>query len=104
MSKRCHRGRIRDVSTLTMKIRVTGAKGCLGTKLVRQLVKSGETVKAFVRPAANLDTLKEVRCEIFCGDISSSADIAGGLQDCDAVVHAASTTTVKPVSFDYYKK
>lgn len=87
-----------------MKILVTGANGFLGTNLVRELIKAGLTVRAFVRPSAKLDSLKDLPCEIFRGDIISPGEVAEGLRECDAVIHSASTTSVKPLPFDYYKK
>jgi dihydroflavonol-4-reductase len=87
-----------------MQILVTGANGFLGANLVRQLVSKGETVKAFVRPTADLSALENVNCSIFRGDILSAEDVSRGLKDCDAVIHAAGTTSVKPGPFDHFKK
>lgn len=87
-----------------MKILVTGANGFLGANLIRELVSRGETVKAFVRASADLSALENVECDIFRGDILSAEDVSRGLEDCDAVIHAAGTTSVKPGPFDHFQK
>ena len=87
-----------------MKVLVTGANGLLGVNLIRELVQSGVEVKAFVRPGANLKVLEDVECEVHRGNILSFDDIHDALADCDAVIHAASTTSVLPIDFEYYKK
>ena len=83
---------------------VTGANGLLGVNVVRHLVQSGIVVKAFVRHSANLKGLHDVPCEICRGDIVSYDDIQKALNDCDGVVHAASTTSVSPLSFDIFER
>ena len=87
-----------------MKVLVTGANGLLGVNLIRELVKSGVDVKGFVRPTANLKVLEDLPCEIRRGSILSFEDIHDALQDCDAVIHAASTTSVMPREFEFYRK
>ena len=87
-----------------MKVLVTGANGLLGVNLIRELVKSGVDVKGFVRPTANLKVLEDLPCEIRRGSILSFEDIHDALQDCDAVIHAASTTSVVPREFEFYRK
>ena len=87
-----------------MKVLVTGANGFLGANLVRELVQSGILVKAFVRHSANLKGLYDVPCEICRGDINSYDDVQKALQDCDSVVHAASTTSVAPLDFAIFER
>jgi dihydroflavonol-4-reductase len=87
-----------------MKLLITGANGLLGVNLVRQLVSDHIEVKAFVRPKANVRGLEDVSCELFHGDISSYNDISAALKDCEGVVHAASTTNILPLEFEYFKK
>jgi dihydroflavonol-4-reductase len=87
-----------------MKILVTGANGFLGANLVRELLNRGQTVKAFVRPSADLSALENVECNIYRGDILSTEDLSRALEDCEAVIHAAGTTSVKPGLFDHFRK
>lgn len=86
------------------KVLVTGANGLLGVNLVRELVRSGVTVKAFVRHSANLKGLHNVPCQIWRGEITSSDDVHKALLDCDGVVHAASTTSVLPLDFAIFER
>lgn len=69
-----------------------------------EFVSSGVDVKAFVRPTANLKVLEDLPCQIHRGSILSFEGIHDVLQDCDAVIHAASTTSVLPVEFEFYRK
>ena len=87
-----------------MKVLVTGANGLVGANVVRELLRSGMYVKALVRPSADLKSLQDVPCELFRGDILAYEDVYNALADCHAVVHAASTTSVLPREFAYYKK
>jgi dihydroflavonol-4-reductase len=87
-----------------MTVLVTGANGLLGVNLIRQLIGSNFQVKAFVRPSANLKGLTGVPCQLVRGDLLSSDHIYSALDGCDAVVHAASTTSVLPVGFEFYKR
>ncbi len=89
---------------LEMKVLVTGANGLLGVNLVRELVRGNIAVKAFVRPSANLKGLHDVPCQICRGDVTAFEDVDKALQDCDAVVHAASTTSVIPMEFEFFKR
>ena len=61
-------------------------------------------MKAFVRPSADLRGLTGVPCQFITGDLLSSTDIDAALEGCDAVVHAASTTNMLPLGFDYFKQ
>lgn len=87
-----------------MKVLVTGANGLLGANLIREFVKSNVEVKAFVRPSADLKVLRNVICEITHGNILSYENLYQALLDCDAVVHAAATTSVVPRAFKFYKE
>jgi dihydroflavonol-4-reductase len=87
-----------------MTVLVTGANGLLGANVIRQLVSSDFRVKAFVRSLADLRGLAGVPCQLITGDLLSSADMDAAVDGCDAVVHAASTTNMLPLGFDYYKR
>lgn len=87
-----------------MKVLVTGANGLLGVNLVRELVRTGNAVKAFVRHTANLKGLHNVPCQICRGEVTSYNDVDKALKDCDAVVHAASSTSVLPLNFEVFER
>jgi dihydroflavonol-4-reductase len=87
-----------------MKVLVTGANGLLGANLVRELVRSGNAVKAFVRHSANLKGLHNVPSQICRGEVTSYDDVDKALQDCDSVVHAASSTSVLPLDFEVFER
>lgn len=87
-----------------MKVLITGANGLLGVNVVRYFAKANHNVRAMVRPSANLKGLQGVPCEVYRGDICTYDDVFKALYDCDAVVHAASTTSVVPRDFDYFKQ
>lgn len=89
---------------LGMKVLVTGANGLLGANLIRELIQANLDVKAFVRPSADIRNLQGVPCQICRGDIKSYEDIYHGLIDCDAVVHAASSTDIRPLGAGYFEK
>ncbi len=87
-----------------MKVLVTGANGLLGANLIRELVRAGEEVRAFVRPSADIRVLAGTACDIFHGNILNYEDISKAVEDCSCIVHAASTTSVLPRHFDFYKE
>lgn len=87
-----------------MKVLVTGANGLLGVNVVRQLVQSGFSAKAFVRHSANLKGLHDLPCEICRGDVVSYDDVHKALHDCDCAVHAASATSVLPLDFKVFER
>lgn len=87
-----------------MKVLVTGANGLLGANLIRKLIGTGEEVRAFVRPSADISVLAGTECDIFYGNILNYQDISKAVADCTCIVHAASTTSVVPRDFDFYKK
>lgn len=71
---------------------VTGANGFLGARLVRQLVERGEHVKAFVRPGANLDQLRDLpreRVRIAVGDVRIEDRVYAAMRSCDRCYHVA---------------
>lgn len=86
-----------------MRVLVTGANGLVGVNVIRELLNSAIDVRAFVRPTANLKGLQNISCELFRGDILSYQDVSNALTECDAVIHAASTTSVRPMEFVFYR-
>jgi hypothetical protein len=65
--------------------------------VVRELNEAGIPVKAFVR------VLEGVSCEIFHGDIWRFEDVSKAAAHCTYIVPSASSTSVVPHVFDFYK-
>ena len=76
---------------------VTGASGCLGRHIVRQLLKRGHRVRALCRnPAAGCvpidgpdETDPHSSVEIVSGDVRNPADVDAAAGGVDTVLHAA---------------
>jgi len=66
---------------------VTGATGFVGQEVMRQLVAAGHVARALVREGSvnKLPVLENV--EVFPGDVTDAASLAGALAGCDAVIH-----------------
>lgn len=74
-------------------ILVTGASGFLGSRLVKQLIACGESVRGLVRAGANLDALQDLPRESFqlaYGDVLIDHSIYRALAGCDRLFHVAS--------------
>jgi dihydroflavonol-4-reductase len=77
------------------KILVTGASGFIGARLVRQLVESGEQVKAMVRASSSLKFLQGMpadQLEIVEGDVTVGHTVYRSLAGCDRLFHVAALT------------
>lgn len=86
-----------------MKILVTGANGLLGSNVARELYKAGEDVKLFLRLSSDQRGVADLPCEIFYGDVTSYEQVEKAVKECDAIVHAASTTSIVPMDFSFYE-
>lgn len=83
---------------------VTGTTGFIGANLVRKLIKSGYTVRAFVRPNSNKQNLNGLYIEIAYGDLTDASSLLPALEGCEGLFHlAASYTFWAPDSADIYK-
>ncbi len=75
-----------------MKCFVTGASGFIGANLVQELVARGHTVRALLRPGANLAGLAGAPFERVEGDITEkSDDLARRVEGCDWCFHVAAS-------------
>jgi dihydroflavonol-4-reductase len=75
-----------------MKCFVTGASGFIGANLVHELVARGHTVRALLRPGANLKGLAGAPFERVEGDITEkSDDLARRMEGCDWCFHVAAS-------------
>lgn len=72
-----------------MKKLVTGANGFMGSAIVRELLKDGEAVKAFVRKNSDISNIKELDVEMVYGDIRDGASMVKALKGCDTLFYTA---------------
>jgi nucleoside-diphosphate-sugar epimerase len=77
-----------------MKVFVTGGTGFIGGAVVRQLRARGDDVVALVRTPAKATQLEELGCTLVSGDLNDERAIRGGMEGCDAVIHAAAVYEV----------
>jgi nucleoside-diphosphate-sugar epimerase len=72
-----------------VKVFVTGGTGFIGGEVVRQLRARGDDVRCLVRNPEKGADLVAQGCEIVSGDLGDAEVIRHGMEDCDAVIHAA---------------
>jgi len=72
-----------------MKAVVTGATGCIGTVLCRELRAGGWDVRGLVRPGREYGHLAGHLSEAHTGDIMAPESLAGLADDADVVFHLA---------------
>jgi uncharacterized protein YbjT (DUF2867 family) len=70
-------------------ILIVGASGFLGREVAKQLLSSGEHVRAFTRTPAKVDDLKMAGAEVFQGDLIDAPSLRRGCQGVDSVFAAA---------------
>src|SRR5690349_2680336 len=86
------------------KVLVTGANGFLGSNLIRELYRSGYEVKILIRPSADLNSISDIPCEIFFGNIDNKEHVQQAVSGVDIVVHAACITDQWAISFEQYER
>ncbi len=72
-----------------MKALVTGGAGFIGSHLVRELLRTGYTVRVLDLPSANRDNLKGLDIEFCGGDLTKPAEVEAACDGMDAVFHLA---------------
>jgi len=73
------------------RVFVTGATGRVGANLCQALLESGCEVRALVMPGdPKAGKLEPLDVEVVAGDLRDARVIAGAVEGCDGVVHAAS--------------
>ena len=76
-----------------MKVFVTGATGCLGAHIARELLEAGHEVRLLVRnPKMAQQYFAELGYtinDLVVADMTDTETVRSGMNGCDAVVHAA---------------
>jgi dihydroflavonol-4-reductase len=74
-----------------VKCFVTGASGFVGANLVRRLAEAGHSVKALVRPGADLRGIAGIDCEKAEGDVAQQPLLERAMRGCDWCFHVAAS-------------
>src|SRR5688572_23869662 len=74
-----------------MKCFVTGASGFVGANLVHELNARGHSVKALLRPNADVRGLAGADFERVNGDVSDRAALTAAMRGCDWCFHVAAS-------------
>lgn len=77
-----------------MKVFVTGGTGFIGGEVVRQLRRRGDDVVCLVRNPEKEKDVVALGCEVVYGDLGDADVLRGGMEGCDAVIHAAAVYEV----------
>lgn len=70
-------------------ILVTGASGCVGANLVKNLVEQGEKVSIFILPNTWHPFLDQLNIRVIYGDVMNKEDVQKAMQGCTQVYHVA---------------
>jgi dihydroflavonol-4-reductase len=76
-----------------MQALVTGANGLIGANLVRELLRSGHSVRALVRLGSNLQSLAGLDVETVYGNVLHTDSLTEAAHGCDVVFHTAALFT-----------
>lgn len=68
---------------------VTGGSGFVGRRLIRELLRRGDTVRALARSPAAADAVRRAGATPVPGDLDDAAALEAGLGGVDVVFHAA---------------
>ncbi|MDD4976115.1 MAG: NAD-dependent epimerase/dehydratase family protein [Bacteriovorax sp.] len=79
-----------------MKVLVTGASGFLGSYLVKALLEQKFEVLALVRNSSELDSLKNLNCQVVIGDILDLQSLLPHFEGLDGVFHVAGAMSSSP--------
>ena len=74
-----------------MKCFVTGASGFIGANLVHELNARGHSVRALLRPGADVRGLVGAQFERAAGDVSDRAALLSAMRGCDWCFHVAAS-------------
>jgi dihydroflavonol-4-reductase len=74
-----------------VKIFITGSTGFIGTHLVRQLSQTDHKLYCLVRKTSDINLLNEIGATIIIGDVTDKDSFTKSMNDCDTVIHLASS-------------
>lgn len=75
-----------------MKVFLTGATGCLGSRIANDLVKNGHLVRALVRKTSDRTPIKaSANIEFIEGSLSDTASMEQAAQGADVTIHSAAS-------------
>ena len=72
-----------------MRVLLTGATGFVGSAILRQLIRRGDTVRTLVRSTSDQRNLRDIDCEVYLGDINDLDSIKTAISDCQVLFHVA---------------
>ncbi len=78
-----------------MKVFLTGATGFVGFAVLRQLLASGQEVKALIRQDSRVEYLKGMDVEVCHGDIRDLEGLRRVMKGCDRAYHVAALYSLK---------
>jgi len=87
-----------------MRILVTGADGMLGSNLVRLLLERKHEVSVLIHPSSSAASLDGLNITKHSGDILKPESLIPAVAGCDAVVHAAASTSIWPARSEIVRK
>jgi dihydroflavonol-4-reductase len=73
-----------------MKVFVTGGNGFIGSVVVRSLIADKHEVSCLLRPSSNVERIAGLDYRRVEGDVRDAAQVSGGMEGADAVIHLAS--------------
>jgi dihydroflavonol-4-reductase len=77
-------------------ILVTGATGHIGNVLIRELLASGESVRAMVLPKDDLTPIKDLDIEVAIGDVLNKESLRRAMRGVDTIFHLAGMISILP--------
>jgi farnesol dehydrogenase len=78
-----------DVTRRPRTFFFTGATGFIGSRLVAELTRRGDAVRALVRPTSSREGLEDERITAVLGDLGDRGSLRVGMEGCHGVFHLA---------------
>lgn len=79
---------------------VIGGTGFIGSRVVRQLVDAGRTVRCLVRKTSRTDRLQGFPIETFEGDLRDFDSLVSASAGCDSIIHLAGISAWDKIDSD----